>query len=296
MPDDKVADDWKEIDIEGAAEGGPEIVVDDAPAPEVEVPAEAKAKEAPAKKEETLYPDEVKIRINKLQEQVSRSAEAANAERQRREQLERQLEGRVTIRPQQAEAFIKETRDNIASKFLLAKQALQGAIEAGDSAKQVEAQIAIVEAQAAWDKTANMEVPAPYTRQQQQQKPSSAPAKPALPPKARSWIAKNSELLDDAAQLEKVKKVSAELESIGFTMEDDEFYSLLDSKLKKAPTSQQKMPLVSSSSTNGAAKGGKVRLTSEEVQMAKRLGVSLQDYAKHKVNSQDQNGYSTIAL
>jgi hypothetical protein len=82
------------------------------------------------------------------------------------------------------------------------------------------------------------------------------------------------------------------VESEGIDPKSDEYYDVLDKRMKEEfphkfkEGSQSKRPAqtvasVNRSSGTGRSSGNKVRLTQRQVAMAKKLGVSLEQYAKY---------------
>jgi GH15 family glucan-1,4-alpha-glucosidase len=124
-----------------------------------------------------------------------------------------------------------------------------------------------------------------------QQTVPQAPARPD--PKAERWAQRNDWFGEDSAMTYAAFGIHKELvESEGIDPKSDEYYDTLDRRMKEEfphkfkEGSQSKRPAqtvasVNRSSGTGRSSGNKVRLTQRQVAMAKKLGVSLEQYAKY---------------
>lgn len=120
-------------------------------------------------------------------------------------------------------------------------------------------------------------------------------------PKAQDWMDTNEDLVKDAESFEIVKAIDRNLQANGHDPTSDDFYEELDKRLmkrgiKKAP--EQK--LAPTGPTNGSRGGnvskGRVIATQDDMDTAKRLGVSPQDYLKQKQGTVLDNGYTQVVL
>lgn len=132
-----------------------------------------------------------------------------------------------------------------------------------------------------------------YVPQQPVQQP--APQRKTPSPKAEQWAEKNTWFGQDRAMTYAAWGIHAALvEEEGFDPESDEYYTELDNRLRTEfpnkfrsaePTARQRQnvpavaPASRSSGVNSARKT--VRLSPSQVAIAKKLGVPLEEYAKH---------------
>ena len=258
--------------------------------------------EKEAKKEELEnYSKDVQRRIAKLtkkwreaERQREEAIAFARTQKQQREQLEKKYSS-------VEEAGVKDREAMIQAGLLAAQAKLAAAREEGNLQGEVEAnkeiarlgyeEARLFEAKQAFEQRAKMpkqEQPIPNFQAQQQ--PEIQPD-----PKAEAWGAKNPWFGKDTAMTYTAFDVHKKLvEDEGYDPSSDEYYSELDKRIRlefphKFATNTDKVetttkPVQQVASATRSAKSGRktVRLTPTEVAIAKKLGVSLEDYAKQK--------------
>ena len=258
--------------------------------------------EKEAKKEELEnYSKDVQRRIAKLtkkwreaERQREEAIAFARTQKQQREQLEKKYSS-------VEEAGVKDREAMIQSGLLAAQAKLAAAREEGNLQAEVEAnkeiarlgyeEARLFEAKQAFEQRAKQprqEQPIPNFQAQQQ--PEIQPD-----PKAEAWGAKNPWFGKDTAMTYTAFDVHKKLvEDEGYDPSSDEYYSELDKRIRlefpnKFATNTDKVetttkPVQQVASATRSAKSGRktVRLTPTEVAIAKKLGVSLEDYAKQK--------------
>ncbi len=193
--------------------------------------------------------------------------------------------------------YVDQYSGRVESELAQTESALRSAMEVGDTEAAVAAQrkmtqLAVDADRAAQAKSAN------ERRQKQAQAQPVAQQQPTQPaarpdPKAESWAQRNDWFGDDSAMTYAAFGIHKELvESEGIDPKSDEYYDTLDRRMKEEfphkfkEESQSKRPAqtvasVNRSSGTGRSSGNKVRLTQRQVAMAKKLGVSLEQYAKY---------------
>ena len=116
--------------------------------------------------------------------------------------------------------------------------------------------------------------------------PQPAPIQPSAPPvdaKAEEWAARNPWFGEDTEMTSLAYGLHSKLVNSGVDTQSDDYYAAIDKRMRevypeyfgKAKKSSPVAPAGRSTSTK------KVTLTATQVALAKRLGVSLEDYAKH---------------
>lgn len=119
-------------------------------------------------------------------------------------------------------------------------------------------------------------------------------------PKAQDWLDVNGDLVDDPDTFSIIKTIDVNLQAAGSDPTSDNHYESLDKKLiklglKKGPE-QKTAP---SGPTNGTRGGnvsrGRVMATSDDMDSAKRLGITIQDYLKQKQGTVI-DGYTQVVL
>ena len=240
-----------------------------------------------------VYSQSVKKRIDKLTFKIR------EAERQKEEALkyansvkvERDtLKGKIT---KVDEGYVNEYSARVKSQLEKAQDILTKAIDDGDAPTQVKAQKAIA-------KLAIEEERASLTLQQRAadkealknspSQPQPQPQQAAPDPKAESWASKNEWFGQNEAMTYTALSIHKKLiTQESFDGKSDEYYKELDKRMKKEfphkfEDKNKGTRLVQTvASANRSIKNGRkvVRLTPSQIAIAKRLGVPLEEYAKH---------------
>ena len=196
--------------------------------------------------------------------------------------------------------YINEYSSRVETQMSAAEQKLKSAMEIGDTAQAVEAQKEIskltIEADRASQAKAQQET---LQKQPVQGAPSQQPVTPP-DPKAQRWASKNEWFGTDEAMTYAAFGIHKRMvENEGFDPKSDEYYNELDHRMREefphklngeAEASQlgtrsarpaQTVASVSRSANSGRSKSRKVRLTPTQVDIAKRLGVPIEEYAKY---------------
>ena len=191
------------------------------------------------------------------------------------------------------DGYLDEYSKRVTSEMEKAQAVLQDAINSGNAKKQVEAQQAIARlaieeeranaSKAQREKALKEQKDAPKTAQQ--------PIQNAQPdPKAEAWAEKNSWFGANEAMTYTALSIHKKLlQEEGFDGKSDEYYKELDKRIREEfphkfeDTNKKDRPAQAVASANRSVKSGRrtVRLTPSQVAIAKKLGVSLEDYAKH---------------
>ena len=117
--------------------------------------------------------------------------------------------------------------------------------------------------------------------------------------KAHGWAQKNTWFGVDPILTNVAFGVHSQLESEGFDTESDEYYSEIDKRIRHEmphkftdenvqSDSKPVQTVASATRANGRGRnqGNRIELSPSEQQLAKKLGVPLKEYAKHKVRLQ----------
>ena len=279
------------VDIELKEEGKKEdeVQVEQPTEPVVETKVEEK-------KEEELeeYSQSVKRRIDKLTRKMREAErrEQAAIDYAKRVQEENKNLQATTINTSRERVSSDEA--SIASTETLLNTALKQAVEAGDVEKQVEAQQKI--AQIAIEKE-RLRLRKNKLAQQEQQDQTKAPtveeaidAQPQQPrqpdPKAQEWAQDNEWFGKDKAMTYTAMSLHDDLVTEGFDATSDEYYNEIDRRIRKEFPQrfedQNKPTQKVASAVRKTSQGRRtVRLTPSQVAIAKKLGVPLEEYAKH---------------
>ena len=196
-------------------------------------------------------------------------------------------------------SYVQEYSSRVESQMASAEGELARAMEVGDTNAVVEAQRKITRLAIETDRAEQAKAPQERAVQAAQAQPPaevSQPSQQAQPrrpdPKAESWAQKNEWFGSDEAMTYAAFGVHKKLvEDEGFDPKSDDYYTELDRrmaeefphKLGNSGGSKRPAQTVASVSRNssGRSSGKKVRLTPSQVAIAKKLGVPLEEYAKH---------------
>ena len=261
--------------------------------------------EVEAKKSDELedYSSNVKSRIDKLTRKMREEERQKESAIQFAESVKKENENLKTRLDNLDKGYLEEFNTRVQSQLESAKRALKDANESGDADKIVEAQANLAAvtvekskiAKPKVEKTEEQPNQQPIVPNQPQPIPPQPPQQAQNPkpdPKAEAWAAKNEWFGQDEVMTYASFGIHRRLvEDEGFDPTTDEYYSELDKRIaaefphKVGQTKQTggSQKVVSATSSKSRNKGGKktVRLSPSQVAMAKRLGVPLEEYAKH---------------
>ena len=263
----------------------------------VEEKQETKTEEKEEEKKEELedYSEGVKKRIAKL------TKKWREAERQREAALEfargvQNENAKIKTKVNQLEPnYVDAMSGRITSGLEAAKAKLVAARENNDIAGEVEAQKEIARLGVEEARIAGMKAQAEATKDQPAMpartlEEAIAPPKNKPDPKAEAWAEKNSWFGANEAMTYTALSIHKKLlQEEGFDGKSDEYYKELDKRIREEfphkfeDTNKKDRPAQAVASANRSVKSGRrtVRLTPSQVAIAKKLGVSLEDYAKH---------------
>ena len=250
-------------------------------------------------KELENYSKDVQRRIAKLtgkwreaQRQRDEAIEFARAQKAQREALAKKYSS-------VEQASVKDRESSIASGLQAAQAKLAAAREEGNITAEIEAQkdiarlgyeeARLVEAkkiaeESVKSKPKEQDLPM-FNHQQTQQR---------VDPKAEEWGAQNKWFGADTAMTYTAFDIHNKLEEEGYDPQSDEYYAEIDKRIRlefphKFATTTDKVkettkPVQQVAAATRSTKTGRktISLTPSEVAIAKKLGVSLEDYAKQK--------------
>ena len=235
-------------------------------------------------------------RINRLTKKM-REAEKSADEATRFAQIKARENEELAKRLNQMDnSYVDQYSGRVESELNQTEASLRSAMEIGDTEAAVAAQRKMTQLAVEADRAAQAKASNERRQRQpiQQQPVAQAPAPTARPdPKAEQWAQKNDWFGEDSAMTYAAFGIHKEIvESEGNDPKSDEYYDVLDRRMKdEFPHKfkdgvQNKRPAQTVASVNrsvgtGRSSGNKVRLTSRQVAMAKKLGVTLEQYAKY---------------
>jgi len=286
------------VDVELKEDGVNSVQRENNETPVIEVQEENNETPATENKEEELeeYSVGVKKRIDKLTKKMreaERREQAAIDYAKKIQQENKNLKSFSTITSKER---IASDEERLTSNESLLKASLQQAVENSDVEKQVLAQqelakLAIeqerlkirkqkqAQAEAVKEEPENEQ---PWESQggQQQRQPD---------PKAQEWAEKNKWFGNDKPMTYTAMSFHDEIVSEGFDVTSDEYYNEIDKRIRKefphkfsdgGEVSRPRQKVASAVRTSSTGRRT-VRLTPSQVAIAKKLGVPLEEYAKH---------------
>jgi hypothetical protein len=264
--DDDLLGDVKEGPDEEPYEGGDDET--DPPEPDGD-----------AEPEEDAEPDEKpEPKAAKRRDPLKAEMDRLVAESQRAVQLEARLREQER-RAQFADLNAIKSHAALRShQFETLRRELDEAIELGEVARQSELRDRYHDT-----RTELQQLGAFIQRSEQQlQQPAAAPAPPPPNPRAVAWTKKQKWWGRDEALTGAAFTIDEQLIREGVNPYTDEFYRLLNQRLAPyVPQSNRRRQAVAGVSSRGAPSSGrKVKLDAEQREMARRLNVPEQEYAK----------------
>ena len=251
-------------------------------------------------KEEELeeYSAGVKKRIDKLTRKMREAERREQAAVDYAKQVKDENDKIRSSNIVQNDSMLVEREKALANQKEFAKRAMEAAVHAKDVEKQVAAQQEIarltiederlkVSKAKALQRKAQIEnepkedVNQAINKQPQTQQP--------VDPKAVAWAEKNEWFGNDNAMTYTAYDIHTQLMKEGIDARDDEYYTEIDKRIRKefphkfndggdVSKPKQKVASVVRKSSTGRRT---VRLTPSQVAIAKKLGVPLEEYAKH---------------
>ena len=268
----------EEIEAEiKAAKGEPEdfeIEISDDPA------NEAKEEAADVAEEEPEYGPKVQKRIQKLVGQRREAEIQARQIQEQNAQLQKRLE-----RLEQGSQQSAEQQFN--SRYVQTKAALHRAVEEGDTDAQVNYQEQMADMRAAMRVAQAQQQGRQQQQQRQRQQPQQQRQQAAPPEKAMSWWQQNNWFNATGFERETAaaRAIDVQLDLEGFDKNSDEYYVQLNGRLQKVfpelksgPSPKQRpkgrSPVAPTTGGSSAYKGNRVRMTQEQLRMARELGIN----------------------
>ena len=277
-----------------------EVTKEDAPIVEVvEDKITEEVVETPSKetKEEELeeYSAGVKRRIDKLTRKMREAERREHAAIDYAKKIHEENKNLHSMSLSSSRERIASDEERLTSNEALLKSALQQAVEQADAEKQVLAQqeiakLAIEKERLKLRKAKQAQIDS-KKEETPVQEPWGQPPKPVTPPdpKAEAWAGKNEWFGTDKAMTYTAMSFHDDLVSEGFDVSSNEYYNEIDKRIQRdfphkfseggtAAKPKQKVASAIRTSPSGRRT---VRLTPSQVAIAKKLGVPLEEYAKH---------------
>ena len=269
----------------------------------------AKPPEDPTEDELNSYDEKVQARIKKFTRgyhDERRAKEEAFRERQAAEAYAKQiLEENKRLQQQLAtgsKAFIETSKFAAEAQLMAAKEKFTKAYEAGDAQAQAEAQAAIAEATIRASRISDMR-PVEVEEREFKPAPVQQPDQPRLHPRTQQWVDANNdwygvdeEMTASAVGLDKKLQREYGTDFVG----TEKYFQLIDKTMRKRfpehfeseqshitdeeeyepPTRRATKPASVVAPASRSTPPGRVKLKASEAEIARRLGVPIEQYAK----------------
>ena len=265
------------------------------------------------------YSEKVKKRLSQMKKvwhDERRAKEAAAREKEealRFAQAQMEENKRLKQRLGTGEkAYLQEVTKSANTELAVAKEKMKMAYESGDAEKIAEAQEAMTDAKIRIQQYARFQ---PTLQSQesgvQQTQQAQAPQVPAptIDPKAEAWKQRNSWFGVDEEMTALALGLHAKLERSGVDLRSDDYYKQIDSTMRKRfpdyfnEESEEEVPQTKEAEKPARTKQAtvvapvtrstaprQIRLTPTQVALAKKLGLSNEQYAKELMKLENDNG------
>ena len=197
-------------------------------------------------------------------------------------------------------------------KVELARQVYLEAFEEGNKERLLQAQEALNDAQADLKTVGSAKLNYEESPQEVQPREEVQPQpQQTFDPKAQEWATENEWFGKDTIRTAAALAIDAELKGEGYSPNDEEFYTEIDRRLQNAfpqnyervqeteaevaSNTSQPAQVVSGSSRSSPSSNRKVKLSKEDVRLAQKWNIPLEQYAAEKLKVTQADGeYTTV--
>ena len=316
--------EWGEVKVEKEEAPKVEFEVEEEKKEEVKEEPKQEIKEEPKQEPKKEEPKELEgidtkgaqKRIRQLVKQRKEKEEEVARLIRQNEELSNRVKKQEKDFYEIGKLNLTANEKQIKDKLDLARTAYATAHEEGDSAKILKAQEALNEAQvdlktiqSTKDNFKEPEVQQQPLQQQQVQQPQPQPD-----PKAQDWAAQNEWFGQDRIMTASALAIDTELKEEGYDPTSSEFYEEINNRLqetfphkfkvnkeetkevRKQETSETAQVVAGGTRSTPSSKN-KVKLTKEDVRLANKWNIPLEQYAQEKLKATNAEGeYTTINM
>ena len=279
-----------------------EIEVEEAEAEEKQeevVAQEAETEQPSSDSEHEEYSEGVKKRIDRLTYKMRGAERREQAALEYAKNIKEENEKLTKNYSEAGSALVTETSGRIKSQLSEAKRALKLAYEEGDSEAMADAQELVAKLSVESDRLSREEAQWKQRQEAQTETEVETPKQPEQPqqaaapadPRAQKWASENEWFGKDEGMTFTAFSIHRKLiEEEGYNPQSEDYYAEIDSRMRREfphkfeeEKSGQRKPAQTVAPANRNSKTGRktVRLTQSQVAIAKKLGVPLEEYAKH---------------
>ena len=300
-------EEWGNIEIPNEEQKEVEFEIEEEAEPEQK--AEAKSESQKDEKPPELDGIETKgaeKRITQLIRQRKERDEQIAALIQKNEELDYTLRTKDKEVNQVNKLSLDASEKQLTDKLELARTVYMEAFDEGEKEKLLKAQEMLNEAQA--DLKAVSSAKQNYEEVEVSSSATPPPSRtnvtqPVTDPKAEEWAARNDWFGQDNVKTAAALAIDAELKQEGYDPSDNDFYQEIDNRLNKAfnQESQERVQenpstpaqVVSGASRLSPSSSSKVKLSKEDVRLAQKWNIPLEQYAAEKLKVEGAEGNYT---
>ena len=295
-----------------------EIVIEEEvqpePVQEVQEEVVEEEKEEQPKELEGIETKGAEKRIRQLIRQRKEREEQIQKLMQQNEELQNNLKVKDNEVDSIATRSLNANEKQLTQNIELARQAYMEAFEDGDKEKVLKAQEILNNAQSDLKTVQNYNNNLATKLKQKEEQIAATPQpvqsqQPSYDPKANEWAERNEWFGKDTVKTAAALALDAELKEQGYDPNDEEFYGEIDRRLEMAfgqasnrvqeteeqsnSGTSQPAQVVSGASRSSPSAGKKVKLSKEDVRLANKWGIPLEQYAAEKLKVNQADGEYT---
>lgn len=318
--------EWSKVETKAPEEPKVEYEVEGEEDEKVETPSPIEAKEK-VKSEEASKEDSppelegvdtkgAQKRIRQLVKQRKERDEKLAELMRQNEELSSKLQNTEHQFNTVSKLNLNASEKQITDKLELARNAYKSAHEEGDSAKILQAQEFLNEAQNDLKSltATKQQFEQQPVQQQQVQQPQYQP-QPTPDPRAAEWAQKNEWFGSDQVMTAASLAIDGQLKEEGYNPTDPEYYTEIDRRLQEtfphkfaaqAATggevrqqveASKPAQVVAGASRSSPGSSKKVKLSKEDIRLANKWNITLEQYAQEKLKADKADGeYTTINM
>ena len=322
----KEQEEWSEVETKAPEEPKVEYEIEGEEDEKVKTPSPVEAKEE-VKSEEAPKEDSppelegvdtkgAQKRIRQLVKQRKERDEQLSQLMRQNEELSSKLQNTEHQFNTVNKLSLDSSEKQITDKLELARNAYKSAHEEGDSAKILQAQEFLNEAQNDLKSltATKQQFERQPVQQQQVQQPQYQP-QPTPDPRAAEWAQKNEWFGSDQVMTAASLAIDGQLKEEGYNPTDPEYYTEIDRRLQEtfphkfaaqaAPVEEVRQQVeaskpaqvVAGASRSSPGSSKKVKLSKEDIRLANKWDIPLEQYALEKQKSEQADGeYTTINM
>ena len=253
-------------------------------------------------------------RIRQLIKQRKEREEQIQKLMQQNEELQNNLKVKDNEVDSIATRSLNANEQQLTQNIELARQAYMEAFDEGDKEKVLQAQEILNNAQSDLKTVQNYKNNLATKLKQKEEQVAATPQpvqsqQPSYDPKANEWAERNEWFGKDTVKTAAALALDAELKEQGYDPNDEEFYGEIDRRLEMAfgqtsnrvqeteeqsnSGTSQPAQVVSGASRSSPSSGKKVKLSKEDVRLANKWGIPLEQYAAEKLKVNQADGEYT---